>query len=412
MQPGAHVSGGDAWPPARGTFRLMFDRRFGLYFFGQSLSSAGVWLYQVAAALTMYDLTGSAALVGAVSAVQFLPQLLSPWSGAAADRGDRMRQILAGRTIVTIGAGALCELTILDVAADAKAAAILASALVVGSGFALGGPAMQALVPRLVRPAELAAAVTLSAVPNVVARAVGPMIAVALIVAAGPALAFGIAALTSLVFTAMLMAMRLPRTDVRVGTNTSVRAGWRRIRRDPALCNPLIAVVAVGLGADPAITLSPAIADSFGGDERLAGTLVSAFGVGAAAAFLMVGPLRRILDGRRMSIMGLVVFALGLTGVAVASSDHVAVMSFAAAGGGMTFSLTALTTLIQQRSEDAFRGRVMAFWALASLGSRPFAAGVDGALAELASPAVAIVVPVLALAGAAWAMWRGAAGRA
>ena len=59
-----------------------------------------------------------------------------------------------------------------------------------------------------------------------------------------------------------------------------------------------------------------------------------------------------------------------------------------------------LTTGVQAAVADDLRGRVMALWTLCFLGSRPLAAVVDGALADLWSPRVATVIMLVPLVAA------------
>ena len=58
---------------------------------------------------------------------------------------------------------------------------------------------------------------------------------------------------------------------------------------------------------------------------------------------------------------------------------------------------------MQRRVPEALRGRVMALWSVALLGSRPFAALVDGSVADLFGITTALLlagaVPLLAAVG-------------
>jgi hypothetical protein len=58
-----------------------------------------------------------------------------------------------------------------------------------------------------------------------------------------------------------------------------------------------------------------------------------------------------------------------------------------------------VTTQLQDRVPDQVRGRVMALWGVAFLGTRPFSAAIDGGIADLASPRAA----ALAMAATAFA---------
>jgi hypothetical protein len=79
-----------------------------------------------------------------------------------------------------------------------------------------------------------------------------------------------------------------------------------------------------------------------------------------------------------------------------------AIVAFGVGGAGMTLSLTSLSTQMQERLPDVLRGRVMALWSVAFLGSRPFAAAVNGAIADVVSVEAALLTVVAVLLGAAW----------
>jgi MFS family permease len=391
--------------PTRGAFRLLADPVVGPFFVGKLLSTAGLWIHKIAAAIVVYQLTASATLVGAVSVAQFAPQLfLTPWSGARADRGDRRRQLVVGRLIAAAGSGVLVGWSLTEgLVGTPGALTVIAAAFVVGVGFAVGGPAMQALVPSLVRPAELPAAVALNSMPFTLGRAGGPALGALLVTAGGPELAFAVAAAGQLVFAVILVLLRIRDEKERVvPKDPRIRAGVQHLRTDPAIAAVLVGTAAVGIGADPVITLTPSIAEDLGAGANLVGALASAFGVGAAVAFLVLGWLRRRLGLPRLSTFGLLMLATGLACLAVSPGPVPALAALGIAGAGMTFSLTALTTLIQERSPEHLRGRLMALWSVAFLGSRPLAAGVNGAVADATSVTVALAIVVATLLVAAW----------
>jgi len=74
------------------------------------------------------------------------------------------------------------------------------------------------------------------------------------------------------------------------------------------------------------------------------------------------------------------------------------------AGVGYLSSNTHVTTNLQLAVDDAQRGRIMALWSIAFLGSRPLASLVDGALAAAAVGRVAALVLALPAAGSALAV--------
>ncbi|QSE95277.1 MFS transporter [Rhodococcus pseudokoreensis] len=64
---------------------------------------------------------------------------------------------------------------------------MMLSSVVVGLGFAIGGPAMQSIVPAMIRPGEMTAAMSLNTVPITVGRAGGPAMGAAVALSPGAA---------------------------------------------------------------------------------------------------------------------------------------------------------------------------------------------------------------------------------
>lgn len=385
---------------------MLIDPVFGPFFAGKLLSTAGIWIHNVVAAILAYELSGSALVVGVVSVAQFGPQLVfAPLSGAFADRGDRRLQVVLGRAIAATGSGSLA-VAIMIVGVDGLPGAwpVVAAAFVVGVGFVIGGPAMNALIPSLVRPGELASAVALNSIPFTIARAGGPAVGALIATTSGPALAFGVAALTNLLFALMLLPLSIEGrvAGIRADADRRVRAGLRYVRQDPGIVLLLGGVAAIGVGADPVITLTPSLSSAFGQGASLVGVFASSFGVGAGLAFVVLGTLRRRLGLARLGTLGLGALATGLLVTSVSPLPQVAIAGLGVAGAGMTASLTSLSTQLQQRLPDEFRGRVMALWSVAFLGSRPIAAALNGAVADLTSSQLAFAMVGVLVGVAAW----------
>ncbi len=392
--------------PPRTSWQLLADPVFGPFFAGKILATGGVWVHNIVAAILAWELSRSALVVGLVSVAQFGPQLLfAPLSGALADRGDRRVQLIAGRLIVVLGSGGLA-LWLALVGADGLPGAwpVVATALVVGIGFVVGGPAMNALVPTLVRPNELAAAVALNSIPVTVARAAGPAIGALLAATLGPASAFGLAAGTNLLFALLVVPLPIRgRAEAPAGGDRRVRAGVRYLREDRGIGLLLLGIAAVGIGADPVITLTPSLAAELGAGSALVGVFASSFGIGAGLAFVVLTRLRQRFGLDGVAVRGLVLLATGTALAGLAPAAPLVSTAFAIGGAGMTMALTALSTLLLGRLPDALRGRVMALWAMAFLGSRPVAAAVNGTVADATAPVVAFLAVgvVVALAAVA-----------
>jgi len=375
--------------------RLVFDRVYGPFFLGKLLSSSGMWINNVVCAIVAFQISQSALVVGLVSVAQFIPQtLLAPLSGALADRGDRRRQLIVGRIIAASGSGALATwIFIVGVEGLPGYWPVLGAALVVGCGFMIGHPAMHSLVPSLVRPNELSAAITLSSMPFTVARAAGPAVGAIVAASAGPAWAFLLASAGNLAFAALLLPLKVGgRAERKPGADASVRAGLRYVRHDRYIVMLLIGITAVSFGADPVLTLTPALSEVLGQGEHAVGIMASFFGIGAAVAIPFVRLAQRGFGIAGAATAGLALLVIGNVLAGFSFSLPLAVASFAIAGFGMSLALPSFSTQLQMHVDDQFRGRVMALWIVAFQGTRPIAALVSGTLADITTVRIALVV--------------------
>ena len=395
-----HASGPAAPRPSR---RVVTDPVFGPYWAGKLLANVGIWIQNIASAALVWQLTSSAFLVGLVSFAQFLPQLLlTPVSGAMADRGSPRRQILLGRALCSLGAAALAGWVLLtpDVA-DVPPWVVMVTALVVGIGFSVGGPAMQALLPSLVREGEVARAVALDNLTFSVGRAVGPAVGGVVAASAGYGVAFLLAAVAHVVFLVAVFRLRPPGGARAPGPRLSVTDGIRYLRTDPVVGVFLLGVTAVGIGADPAVTLVPSLSDALGGGPELVGLLASAFGAGAILGFFVQAVLVRFIDQAWLATSGLVVLASSAVGLALSWNVPAAVVAFGLGGIGLTLAMNGLTTLLYDRVPRELIGRIMALWLVGFVGSRPLAAALNGALTDLISVGAALLTTAAIVLGVA-----------
>ncbi|GAB6987721.1 MFS transporter [Nocardioides pyridinolyticus] len=376
---------------------MLFDPVLGSFFWGKTVSSIGIWIHNVVAATVAYQVTGSALIVGLVSVAQFGPQLaLAPLSGKWSDQGNAALQIILGRFVTAAGSAGMAVVLWAASGVDGlqDATWIIAFSVVVGIGFALGGPAMQSVVPLMIRPGEMAAAMTLNSVPMTLSRAIGPALGALIVTHFDAVIAFVIASATNVAYAVCVMLLKLPRRALAAGSDGTIRGALRHTMADSRLLMLLVGIAAVGFGIEPTMTLVPSLADELGGGPDLVGWLVSAFGVGSGIGFVLFTPLDRRLRIDTLAVLGLVFIALGL-GVAGASvwlsAPVVALGGLAISGLGMTLAFSGITTQIQDRVSDDLRGRVMALWFVAFLGARPLAAASTGYVADVVAIEAAFV---------------------
>ncbi|MBW3603578.1 MAG: MFS transporter [Actinobacteria bacterium] len=389
---------------------LLTDPTFGRYFAGNLISNCGNWIQNVAAATAVFSITRSATLTGVVSGALWLGALvLQPYAGAVSDRVDRRRMLLAGQSLSLAAATVLAAWTVaVGLEGLPGPWPIIGVTVVIGIGNAISIPAMQALVPALVPPADLEQAIALNSVTFTLGRAVGPALAAVILLVGGPTLGFVVNAGTYLPLVIVLLVIR-QRDVARAGDfDGSVRRVLRLVRADRRLLVLLAATTAIGWTSDPINTLTPPMAAMFGAGDALVGVFVGCFGGGAALHSLILRRVRSRLGLERLGVYGLTGFGVGMILFAVSPTPWLAGVALALAGMAFLGAITSVTTRMQRGIDEDVRGRVMALWGVTFLGSRPIAALIDGGLADLTGPRLATgLAACVALAGAALLAWDG-----
>jgi predicted MFS family arabinose efflux permease len=372
------------------------------YLAGNLVSNCGTWAQNIGLAVLAYRLTGGDTFwVGAMGFSQFAAVgLLAPWSGRLADRLPRRLVVLVA-SVVSAALGAV--LAVLSALGALTLAVAVVVALLIGVATAFATPAMRALVTSLVPADEIGRAVTLESASYNVARVLGPVLGAAVVAGFGLTWAFAVNAAS---FLALVVGLHwAPDVGAPVrspGASASFSSAVRLVARDPILVASFAVVVGISMASDAVTTLGPEVCtDILGRADTFAGVLVGAFGTGAVVAVLVTSPALRPTPGRLAG--GCALMAVGLAGLAAASSTWVVLAALVVAGGGYLAANTEASTAILAGVADADRGRVSALWGIAFLGTRPVASLVLGTVASsfgVRWAAVAAVVPLLGALGA------------
>jgi MFS family permease len=384
---------------------LLRDGSFLRYFIGNLSSNIGNWLQDIAAAILIFQLTGSAIMVASVAvAGHGTSIILSPLGGQLADRFDRRKLLIW----VHIGQGAAAAvLAVLVMIGRADAWTVFTFCVVIGAGRAINNPTLHALLPALVDKKDLAQAAALQSVTFNLARAIGPVVGALLVAGSSAATAFWVNAATFFLFVALLPTLRVrPRPTSATGTPAGIMNGIRYVRDRPRLVMLLVVSALIGMSTDPVITLGPAFAELYGENEAWPGWFVSAFGTGAILMAPFAGALRQRIGRVKSGTISLLVVTVGLAIIGVVPFAPAAIAGALIAGVAFMFGSNDMTTALQELTDDEVRGRVMALWSVGFLGSRPVAAIFDGAIADLVSPGAAVLLlAVLMLLAAVLSGW-------
>jgi MFS family permease len=364
------------------TFSSLDNPNYRKFFIAQAISLTGTWMQSVAMAWLVLELTDSATWLGLTIALQFVPVLLlGPYGGVLIDRLDKRQLIIATNCAAALQALAL---GLLYQSHHATLTVVLFLTLLLGLTNVLDNPARQSFVREMVKDDQVRNAVSLNSVLVNVARAVGPALAGVVIAKVGVGACFFVnaASFLAVIFanSAMNTALLNPSEPVDRAPG-QLREGLRYVRATPELLIPLLMMGVVGtLTYEFQVTLPSLAAQTFGTGAINFGLVTSAMGIGAIAGGLVsagrshfgIKPLTRA------------VFAFGVADllVAVAPSIELASLALVTVGAASIWFLATGNATLQMSAVPEMRGRVMALWAVAFLGTTPIGGPIIGFIAQ------------------------------
>ncbi|MCR5977602.1 MFS transporter [Gordonia jinghuaiqii] len=379
-------------PGRSDTFASLRNANYRIYYGGMAVSMTGSWMQATAQAWLVLSLSGSASVLGLVVALQALPVLLiGPYAGVIADRVDRRRLLIAVQAMMGLLAAILAAITLAGVV-QVWHVGILA--VLLGLGHAFEQPARQAFIHQIVGMDLIRNAVTLNSVLMNAARAVGPAVAGIILTLVGAGWCFTINALSFVAVIASLVALdasRITPESPVARAKGQLREGLTYVRGNPALWIPLATMALVGCFAYNFPVTLPAAADFvFDGGPQALGFMTSAMGVGAVFGGLVVAA--RGTTGLRPLTLAAIGFGVTLAVAALAPNLPTVICALFLVGWlSVTFMSTGNATL-QLNADPQMRGRVMALWSVAFMGSTPIGGPIIGAIIEATSARVGLAV--------------------
>jgi predicted MFS family arabinose efflux permease len=395
---------------------LLRRRDFGLLWAGGLISETGDWFLLVGLPVWVLQVTGSSLVTATVFLVGLLPGLVvGPLAGVLVDRWDRRRTLVA----VSLAQAAFL-LPLLAVDGRDRLWIVYLVMAVEAALAQLNDPARNALVPSLVARADRVGANALIGLNGNLARLVGSPLGGILVEVAGlPGLVVGDAA--SFLLGAALIA--LVRPDVggsragqadralevvhspgpdprRAGVVREWVDGLRVTLGDRGLRWGLVVNGLAGVAQGIFTVLFVLfVTRVLGGDGADVGLLrgVQAIG-GLLGGVLVVGLASRLEAGRLLGVSLLVFAVVDLAiwnGPVLTTADWLYLGLFVAAGIPGVGVLTGLTSLVQERTAEAYLGRVFATY----LGSFNGLMALGMLLAGLLGDTLGVVAVLNAQAG-------------
>jgi MFS family permease len=389
-----------------GIGRALAHRNFRLFFAGQSISLIGTWITRVATSWLVFRLTGSAFLLGVVGFWGQIPTLvLAPFAGVLVDRSNRHRILIWTQALSALQSAALAILALTN---TITVEWIILLQIAQGVINAVDTPARQSFVVQMVDdPADLPNAIALNSTMVNASRIIGPSIGGLIIAAVGEGWCFAIDAVSYIAVIGSLLAMSVTaaeRRTVKGNVLEELRAGYNYVAGFAPVRTSLLLLALVATMGMPYTVLMPLIATKVlhGGPHTL-GFLMTASGFGAVAGALYLASRRSVLGLGRVMVYATLSFGTGLVLFSFARSLWEALLLLPFVGGGMMVQMAATNTILQTVTADHLRGRVMAFYTMAFLGTAPIGSLIAGIAAEhIGAPLTITLGGAACLFGAGW----------
>ena len=386
------------------------------------ISNIGQQMTAVAVGLQVYELTDSSFMVGLVGLFQLVPLVgFGLYGGTLSDAFDRR---LVG-LISALGLWACSVGFLIQSSLGLESVAVLYVLIAIQSGFfAVGNPARQAIIPRLVGRDLLPAANALGMLTWSVGFTIGPLLGGILVATSGTVtlpylvdvIGFGV------VVWAMWRLPKLP--PIIIPGDPVPRAGWAAVKEgfvflkgkrnlQMTFYEDIIAMV---FGMPRA--LFPAIAAQwYGGSVRdvatVLGLLAAAPALGALLSGVFSGPLGRVRWQGRAIVISIVVWGAAIAAFGGVRWLPLALLFLAIAGAADNVSAVFRATILQAATPDEYRGRLQGVFTVVVAGG-PRLGDVEagtvavmfGETVSVISGGIACVLLAVGLARAVPSFWQ------
>jgi predicted MFS family arabinose efflux permease/quinol monooxygenase YgiN len=266
---------------------------------------------------------------------------------------------------------------------------------------AMSIPAWQAIVPELVSPDDLPAAIALNGIAFNVARALGPALSGAVIRVTTPGVVFLLNGAFLAIVIVTLARWKRPAISSAVPAEQvlgGIVAGARYIRHAPDLRVVLVRAALFMVPASALWALLPSIGRrSLGLGSLSFGAFVAVLGLGAILTATLLPRLRATLSSEALVKLGTLTFAASILVLAFVRVLPLAFLAMLLAGSGWIVIVASLTVAAQRTSPNWVRARALAAFAIVFQGGIAAGAALWGGIAERWGASTALVAGASAM---------------
>ena len=376
-------------------------RNYRLYFSGQLISVPGTWLQTVAQAWLVLELSSSGSALGVTVALQTVPVLLlGAWTGSVADRIDKRKLLIGTQATQGLLAAILGTLALTGVV---QLWMVWILALGLGITRSFDTPTRQAFVSELVEGPSLARAIGINSTVVSAARMIGPAAGGVIIAAVGVGWCFLLNAVSFVGPLIGLLAMdvsKLYRPEIPPTRKPhAVRAGLRYVRNRRDLLIPLLMMALVGtLAFEFQVTIPLMAHSAFHLGATGFGLLYAAMGAGAVVSGVT---LAGKVPGRVLTLaISAAAFGIALGAAALVPTPAGAAICLAVAGAASVVYSSSTNGTLQIRADPSMRGRVVALYIIAFMGSTAVGGPLVGVVGQVFGPRASLWVGAIGCAAA------------
>jgi MFS family permease len=363
----------------------------------QLFNSLGTQLLQTAIFWQVFELTGSALLLGLTGLARAAPHIvLSLVGGVIADRLNRVRLIQVGQVM---NAALLIALAILTVTGVVEVWHLYVITLLNSAFNAVTQPARTALIPSLVPPKSLINAVGLNATIGQTSQITGPALAGVGIVTVGLGPAYLLNGLLYLAAVIAIVGVKTSAIPSKPGESPwqSFVDGLSFVRSKPVILSLLLLDLgAVVLGSYRA--LLPIFAEVLGVGAGGYGLLSAMPGVGSligAGFILYLGDMK--YKGL-YTVFGVLGYSAALALLALSPWFYLTLLAASLLGATNSIQMIPRNSVILAISPNVLRGRVEAFRSMLAGGGPPLGYTLSGGVAAVLGAPLALVIGAVACA--------------
>lgn len=380
-------------------FRALAHRPFSLLWTGQTVSSVGDSIYQVALVWWVLVHTGSALAMGTVLICERVPALvLLLLGGVIVDRVPRIWLMLLSDLIRGLLVGVVAVLALTNTLAVWHVYVVSVVFGVVGAFFY---PAYRAVVPELASSDLLPSANSLTSLSQEATGILGPSLGALFVAVGGSPVAFGVDALSFFISAFCLVLLLAPASrpqkeaggEKKQGIFTEAREGLGYVARTPWLGITIGIAGLSNLAYFPAMVALPFLVKyHLHASVGLLGLYYSAGAVGAVLGASWMGRYTTIRRRGLKSYVAWMVSGVALTLIGVFLTPAVLLLAAATFGGANAVLGLIWVNMIQERVPRDLQGRVSSIDYLGSSLLGPAGYLLGGWITPLLGPALVFVI--------------------